>query len=118
MPRSQAAFDAWWVGLRVSDLDDIATVPQNVASIPNPSANPYVSWRFAQKFETDVSDFGVGTIGDSGSATPWQGMKLHSKSRARLANVQETWSLTLFQDSVATVAKNWDWYARTLIALS
>jgi hypothetical protein len=117
LPHAVTSGDAWWVGVRVSDLDDISTVPITTASIPNPSANPYVAWRFAQKFELDSSNFGQGVAGQPNGGT-WQGCVLDLRSRARLANIQETWGLTIFQDTVTTVSKQYDWYARTLLAMS
>lgn len=110
LPKAPAAGDTWWMGLRVDDLDQVATNTTN-AMVSNPRDNPYVDWMFARKFEFDNSLFsGFGP-------SSWQGATLDLRSKRRQHEVQQAYLLTILQDSVATVAKSYDFFARTLILL-
>ena len=113
LPHGIAAFDRWWIGLSVGDLNDIqAGVPTNNALVPNPKDDPYIDWMFVRQNLND-NTLNSGAPGQS----TWQGINVDLKSKRRMHQVQMAYTLTIYQDNVTTVAKNYDWFARTLIAL-
>lgn len=110
-PRTPATGDTWWVGLHIDDLDQV-TGPTTNALVANPHDNPYIDWMFARKFIND----GNGNTGFGKSA--WNGMDLDLRAKRRMEEVQQAYIFCLYQDTVGTVAKSYDLFARTLIALA
>jgi hypothetical protein len=114
-----AAGDRIWTGLRVSDLDDVAVAPTTVVQIPNPRDNPYVAWRYFSRHSVDGASFMTpGQVGLEAGANSQASVTFDIKSRAKLANVQETWAFTLLQDNVTNVASSYHVFFRTLLALA
>jgi hypothetical protein len=111
LPHGLAAFDRWWVALGIGDLNDIAGAGQNNALIPNPKDNPYLDWMFVRQNLND------NTINAGQSTSAYQGIVVDLRSKRRMHQVQMAYTLTIYQDNVTTVAKSYDWFARTLIAL-
>jgi hypothetical protein len=108
-PHSLAANDSWWIGLSVGDLDDITGAVSVSPLIANPRDNPYVDWMLSRKFIADQ---------DESFSTPgYGGAILDVRSKRRMHQVQQAYTLTVMQDTVTTVAKAYDIFARTLIAL-
>ena len=112
-----AAGDRIWTGLRVYDLDDISGAVTTVPQIPNPKDNPYVNWAWMSRHSIDANG-NIHPGGSPGMPNTGLGIDVDLKSRRRLDNVQETWGFVLHQDTVATVAKTYHLFARTLIALA
>lgn len=109
-PRSPSIGDTWWLGIKVDDLDQI-TGPTTNALVVNPHDNPYTRWAFSRKF---INDSNLNT-GFGPSA--WNGCNLDLRAKRRMEEVQEVYMAVLYQDTVTTVAKSYDLFARTLIAL-
>lgn len=109
-PRSPAIGDTFWLGMHVDDLDQV-TGPTTNALVSNPHDNPYVDWMFARKFVCD-SNLNTG-FGPSA----WNGINLDLRAKRRMEEVQEAFIACLYQDTVGTVAKSYDLFARVLIAL-
>jgi len=113
------AGDRIWTGFRVSDLDDVAVAPTAVVQIPNPRDNPYVAWRFMSRHSVDgASWLTPGQIGPGAGSNSQASIVYDLKSRAKLDNVQETWTFTLLQDNVAAPASSYHIFFRTLLALA
>lgn len=110
LPHAPAAGDLFWVGLSVLDTDDIVAPGAN-AQVPNPRDNPYVDWAFFQRYEFDVN------LRVPSSNTDFAGAYLDLKSRRRCHDLQQTWTLTVLQETVGTAAKTYDFASRTLVAL-
>jgi len=110
LPHAPAAGDTFWIGLRVQDLDDVATNNTN-ALIANPRDNPYVDWMLSSKYIYDVN-LRVPTQHSS-----FAGAVIDNHSKRRMEEVQEAYVLTVLQDTVGTVAKTYDVFARVLLAL-
>jgi len=117
MPTAVATADRYWVGLAKYNSDDITSAVTTNAFVPNPHDNPYIDWAFMSRISVDAfgwshpSSVGVGFGGGSG-------FDIDLRSRRKLENVQETWGLCLYQDTVGTVAKTYHVFFRTLLALS
>jgi hypothetical protein len=110
--QAPVAADSFYYGLRVDDLSQVVSVPAAVAATnPNPRDNPYVDWMMVDHLIADNN----GQFGKSISS--YQGTTLDLRAKRRMEEVQEAFLLTLVQDSVTTVAKNCQVFARTLIAL-
>jgi len=109
VPRALAAADMFWVGLHVYDLGDITGAVTVSANIANPKDNPYVDWMYARRFIADSQESNV----ISGRS----GLDLDLRSKRKLHQVQEAFGLCIYQESVGTVAKTYDIFARTLLAL-
>jgi len=111
VPRSPSANDTFWLGLRVDDLDQVTGAVTTNALVANPHDNPYVDWMWSEKFQIDQSNF----AGRAGGA--YAGAVLDVRSKRRMEEVQEAYLLTVYQDTVGTVAKEYDVFCRTLLAL-
>lgn len=112
LPHAPAAGDIFWVGLRVSDLADVTVAGfQNNALVSNPRDNPYVDWAFNQRFEFDVN------LRTPTMNTSFAGAVLDLRSKRRMEEIQEAWTCTVLQDTVGTVAKQYEVFSRTLLAL-
>jgi len=110
--QAPVAADSFYVGLRVDDVNQVTAAPAALlATNPNPQSNPYVDWMYSDHLIADAT----GVFGRAPSQ--FQGLVLDSRSKRRMEEVQEAYLLTIVQDSVTTVAKNMQWFARTLIAL-
>jgi len=112
MPHGQAAGDLWWLGLRIGDLDEVTGAATNNALVPNPRDNPGIDWMLDVRMDTDATGF-VGPL----SHSSWVGQPFDLKSKRRMHQVQQVYELVVYQEAVTTVAKNYDWFARTLLAL-
>ena len=110
LPHAPTAGDIFWIGLSVLDTDDIVAFGTN-AQVPNPSAHPYVDWAFTQRYEFDVN------LRLPVMNTDYAGVVLELKSKRKIHNLEQTWALTIMQDTVTTVSKQYDFFSRTLIAL-
>jgi len=109
VPRSPAAADRWWIGLKVYDLDDITGATTTNALVPNPRDNPYLEWAWNEKMIADQNEANV--------QPGYAGRILDVRSRRRLHQVQETLGLCIYQDTVGTVAKTYDVFCRTLLLM-
>ena len=112
LPHAPTAGDSFWVGTRVADLADVsAAFAAANALVANPRDNPYVDWSFAQKYVYDVN-LRVPVMN-----TDFAGSVIDLRPKRRMEEVQEAYVLTIVQDTVTTVAKQYEWHARTLLAL-
>lgn len=111
LPHAPAAGDTFWVGLHIGDLDQVTTNTTN-AFVSNPHDNPYIDWMWASKYEFDVN---LRVIPQT--TTDAAGAVIDLRAKRRMDEVQEAYLLTVYQDTVGTVAKTYDIFARTLIAL-
>lgn len=116
VPQAVATGDRYWVALAKYNLDDITGATTTSAFVPNPHDNPYIDWAFMTRISIDA----FGWSHPSGVNFPGggSGFDLDLKSRRKLENVQETWGLCLYQDTVGTVAKTYHVFMRTLLALA
>jgi len=110
LPHAPAAGDLFWIGLNVGDINDVTANTTN-AFVPNPRDNPYIDWMFNQKYEFDVN------LRIPVMHTDWAGAMIDLRSKRRMEEVQESYNLTILQDTVGTVSKAYDVFSRTLIAL-
>ncbi len=110
LPHAPAAGDTFWIGLHIGDLNDATTNTTN-AFVANPHDDPYIDWMFAKKYEFDVN------LRVPENNTDFAGGLLDIRSKRRMEEVQSAYLLTVYQDTVGTVAKTYDIFARTLIAL-
>lgn len=110
LPHAPAAGDSYWVGLHIGDLND-ATANTTNAFVANPHDDPYIDWMFAQKYEYDVN------LRVPVPNTDFAGSLIDLRAKRRMEEVQSAYLLTVYQDSVTTVAKTYDIFSRTLIAL-
>jgi hypothetical protein len=108
-PHTLAANDSWWIGVSVGDLDDITGAVTTNALVPNPRDNPYIDWMLSRKFVADQNE--------SFSTPGYGGAILDLRSKRRMHQVQQAFTLTVMQDTVGTPAKAYDVFARTLLAL-
>jgi len=117
-PTVAASADRYWIGLKVYDVDDITAVTTTSPFIPNPHDNPYVDWAVMSRVSIDGFSWShpssLGMVGSGGGV----GVDIDLRSKRKLENVQQTWGLCLYQDTVGTVAKTYHVFFRTLIALS
>jgi len=111
LPHAPAAGDTYWVGLHIGDLND-ATANTTNAFVANPHDDPYIDWMWAAKYEYDVNLRTPTTL-----AGDWAGTVIDLRARRKMDEVQSAYLLTVYQDTVGTVAKTYDIFARTLIAL-
>lgn len=111
LPHAPAAGDTWWAALSIQDIDDVTGTPTTNAFVPNPSSQPYTDWMYFSRFEFDVN------LRLPVADTDFAGLVLDSKSKRRCHDLQQTYALTILQETVGTVAKTYDFSARTLIAL-
>jgi hypothetical protein len=74
-----------------------------------------VNWALAAKITTDGAGF---SMGGSPGLFGTEGVMWDLKAKRRLDNIQETWGLCIKQDTVTTVAKTYDYFARTLLQLA
>jgi hypothetical protein len=110
LPHAPTAGDLFWVATSIVDTDEIVA-PQTNALVPSPANVPYADWAFFQRYEFDVN------LRLPVMNTDYAGVVLDLKSRRRCHDLQQTYALTIHQETVGTVAKAYDWSARTLIAL-
>lgn len=110
LPHAPAAGDTFWIGLHIGDLND-ATANTTNAFVANPHDDPYIDWMWAQKYEFDVN-LRVPTMN-----TDFAGAVLDVRAKRRMEEVQSAYLLTVYQDTVGTVAKTYDIFSRCLIAL-
>jgi hypothetical protein len=115
VPQIMATGDTWRIGVRVYEVDDITTTPQANALVANPKDDPYVDWALATQSITDNGLFA--NVGGSVGLHGTQGLNFDLKSKRKLNNLQETWGLCIYQESVTTVNKAYKVFARTLMAL-
>ena len=112
LPHAPTAGDSIWLGLRIADLADVsAAFAASNALVSNPRDNAYVDWMFDQRYVYDVN-LRVPTM-----HTDFAGAMVDLRAKRRMEEVQEAYVLTVVQDSVTTVAKTYDGFARTLLAL-
>jgi len=109
-PRTVAAADRTYIGIRVMDLDDIVAPPA-IAASSNPRDNPYVDWALSRMLVADVNL----TMGASPSGS-YSGAIVDLRAKRRMHQVQQTWGLSIVTDSGAA-ARTFDIFARTLLAL-
>ena len=109
VPRSPAAGDRWWIGVKVYDLDDITAAVTTNALVPNPKDNPYLTWAWNEQLIADQNEANV--------MPGYAGRILDIKAKRSLHQVQEAWGLCIYQDTVGTVAKTYDVFARTLLMM-
>jgi len=110
LPHAPAAGDTFWVGQHIGDLNDVTANTTN-AFVANPHDDPYIDWMFAQKYEFDVN------LRIPIQHTSFAGAMVDLRSKRRMEEVQDALILVVYQDTVGTVAKTYDVFSRTLIAL-
>jgi len=110
LPHAPAAGDTFWVALHIADINDVTANTTN-AFVANPHDDPYIDWMFASKYEYDVN------LRIPVMHTDFAGLVLDLRSKRRMEQVQSAYTLTVYQDTVGTVAKTYDIFSRTLIAL-
>jgi len=111
LPHAPQAGDLFWLGLGVADLDDVTAAFQNAATVRNPKDNPYVDWMFNSRYEYDVN------LRLPTPYTEFAGARVDLKSRRRVHHLQQTYVASIVQETVGTVAKTYDLFARSLIML-
>jgi hypothetical protein len=112
-PRAVQAADSIYIGLAIYDLDDITAATTVNALVPNPHDNPYIDWMYSRRL---VADTNVTMAGASGSGS-YAGLHLDLRAKRRMHQVQMAYGLCIYQDAVGTVAKTYDIFARTLLAM-
>jgi len=112
-PRALAAGDRWWIGLRITDLDDLTNAVTVNPLQADPQTVPYVDWMYARQF---IEDTNVTAAGASGSGS-YGGCVLDLRSKRKMHQLQQSYGLVIRQEAVATVAKTYDVFARILLAL-
>jgi hypothetical protein len=111
LPAALVGGDVYWVSLMVGDLNDItAGTATTNALVPNPHDDPYLDWMYVRQNHIDVNAF-------NGQRPPFQGVDLDLKSKRRMHQVQMAYTLNIYQETVATPAKAYTFFARTLLAL-